>query len=742
MPTPKFEERKKKLFGESNHVATTPKHSTARRPVIREHDEDSDLGPMSPLEFSSSPSNFNRRHGILNEATSMRRESFENVLNDMSLAQKYSLKKLTVNLGSRASCSDDDDLPKNNVTTDIDSEDGVAPLCDSMEKMVTNPPTPITTACVLGDEENYAKQMKTPNESTTASADQMFRGQSFRKTLLLDAETTPNEAEPTAQPSKPPASVDRPKAKTSLVFSEPTIPTKSFYGSSATTNNALFDRFNSSITASSEKKLPIMSIISKFKKQSSTHRKPQPNKRPKWTGPSLWRNGGIHKPMRIKRRPKPIKHSKSAHKTSDATTASSTSVDSIDNHYQRSAKKSSHRSTPNTNKRPQSILKDQNSPQVPVRATGSTSDADSEYEDDDDDENDPLLKDIGILRGTTKDAENDEPEIVTNRKFFKSNANATTKKYQIMSGLSATLKRGNDFKLELPAKRVRRSRGMNFFRFSLLIQFYVNGILISVSHKHISNIIANLQSPKKSNGFMNSTNDNNIGNPNNEPVNPIQPSQMSQIQMNAPPFDAMPPTSATRVDAPTSNENVYRQMIPYNTTDPSKISQQESILELLISNNICNDETFKIFIAEPDLHKDKASAILDELYCVSKLLPEDEGDVVSICEWQPDAGDMAIEYTSPVQAQTVGAISMTDIDQTASVPMSPGTQISTMASTLALGEFPIIPFNFQHFIYRFSSPQIAYQSKRQRQLQKTHRYFQYFVRISMSRNRFAICTLT
>lgn len=118
--------------------------------------------------------------------------------------------------------------------------------------------------------------------------------------------------------------------------------------------------------------------------------------------------------------------------------------------------KISQRITPVTNKRHQSILKDQNLPQISVRATGSTSDADSEYEDDDDDD-DPLLNGIGILRETTKDAENDEP---ANRKFFKSKASTTTKKYQIMNGLSATLKRGNDFKLELPAKRVRRAKGM------------------------------------------------------------------------------------------------------------------------------------------------------------------------------------------------------------------------------------------------------------------------------------------
>lgn len=462
VPTPKFEERKKKLFGDANG---TPRSSsahrsvihdqTARRPVLREFDEDSDLGPISPLESSSSPTNFEQLNGIMNESTSKQRENFENVLNEISIERKYSLKRLTVNLGRKVCIdSDDDNPPKSYVTTDVDSEDGVAPLCVSMEKMATDPPTPITTdASVFCDDQNYAKQMKTPSESTTASAEQLIRGQSFRKALLVNAELTPNEPKRTAQLAKheKAAGIDRPKAKTSLIFNEPTISTKSFYGSSSTTNGTSVNRFGSDIDANDLKKIPMMSIISKFKKQSSTYRKQQSHKRPRWTGPSLWRNGGIHKPMRSKRRSKPTKHSKSERKTLDATTTSSTSVDS-DNNNQRSDK----------SKRHQSILKDQNASQIPVRPTGSTSDADSEYEDDDDDDNDPLLKGIGILQETTKDAENNEPEIPTNRKFFKSKASTTTKKYQIMNGLSATLKRGNDFKLELPAKRVRRSRGMIF----------------------------------------------------------------------------------------------------------------------------------------------------------------------------------------------------------------------------------------------------------------------------------------
>lgn len=94
----------------------------------------------------------------------------------------------------------------------------------------------------------------------------------------------------------------------------------------------------------------------------------------------------------------------------------------------------------------------------------------------------------------------------------------------------------------------------------------------------------------------------------------------------------------------------FRQMIPYNTTDPEKISQQESILELLISNGICNDETFQIFIAEPDSHKEKASRILDSLYCVDTMMP-DEYENDGAIEWVYSVESMPIAQTpDPVVA--------------------------------------------------------------------------------------------
>lgn len=65
-PTPKLSERKKNLFPDVNVTENSP---IIKSPYVRLEriiiEEDSDLGPMSPLEFSSSPSSFNEVHRII-----------------------------------------------------------------------------------------------------------------------------------------------------------------------------------------------------------------------------------------------------------------------------------------------------------------------------------------------------------------------------------------------------------------------------------------------------------------------------------------------------------------------------------------------------------------------------------------------------------------------------------------------------------------------------------------------------
>lgn len=96
----------------------------------------------------------------------------------------------------------------------------------------------------------------------------------------------------------------------------------------------------------------------------------------------------------------------------------------------------------------------------------------------------------------------------------------------------------------------------------------------------------------------------------------------------------------------------YRQMIPYNTTDPAKIDQQNSILDLLVANCICNDETFKIFIAEPELHKERANEILDSLYCLEPA-EFDDAESIQSPAWVDEINAAPVVFATSAESQLV-----------------------------------------------------------------------------------------
>lgn len=133
--------------------------------------------------------------------------------------------------------------------------------------------------------------------------------------------------------------------------------------------------------------------------------------------------------------------------------------------------------------------------------------------------------------------------------------------------------------------------------------------------------------------------------------------------------------SICSVDANSSINNVsfedhkyerYRQMIPYNTNDSEIQRRQETFLDLLITNDICNDENFKIFIMEPELHADEMSRILDQLIVID--------DAAFL-----DSEAMDMNYSLSLDNTDDNLTSIND------VPMSPASQISTMTLGLALG---------------------------------------------------------
>lgn len=97
----------------------------------------------------------------------------------------------------------------------------------------------------------------------------------------------------------------------------------------------------------------------------------------------------------------------------------------------------------------------------------------------------------------------------------------------------------------------------------------------------------------------------------------------------------------------------FKDLLPYKTSDPKIHKRQETLLDLLISNGICTEENFKIFIAEPDAHKEEAANILDELFQI-------ETESFNVDE--------------PTKETTMD-----------DVPMSPASQISCMTLGLVLG---------------------------------------------------------
>lgn len=384
-----------------------------------------------------------------------RRIDFKNILNDSEHNRKYSLKKLTVNLGVRLSKKD---------ISEFNSDDEVEPLCASMEKMSSRSivdaavDTPVQHKDSISDcpdllqTENYAQQMKTPNEPTTANCGDQ-RGISFRKSLIIDSGLTPHEDHNAANSKNDNEAITngRPKAKTSLTFGESTISTKSFYGNNVSTEPT--DR--KPISA-----LSVMSFAELLKKikpksKANSARPKVAHTRPK--GPSLWKHSGDFKRYRQKAR-LIVKQKKRADKVKK--TSEQTNKENDEN------AKNVNNNVPDQNKRLQKILQERSnilnaSREIDWNVTGdgkrikNSRPMESSDEDDDDDENENKNRDE--LQDENVDS-NNGAENVSGRKFFKSKGNNAAKRYRIMSNLNATLKRGSDLKLEVSSKRRKRNQ--------------------------------------------------------------------------------------------------------------------------------------------------------------------------------------------------------------------------------------------------------------------------------------------
>lgn len=91
----------------------------------------------------------------------------------------------------------------------------------------------------------------------------------------------------------------------------------------------------------------------------------------------------------------------------------------------------------------------------------------------------------------------------------------------------------------------------------------------------------------------------------------------------------------------TEEANEFRSRIPFNTTDPQLIEQQNILLEFLISNGICTNENFDIFITDYDNRKSEAEAIMNQ------FIVSDSSDLVS------EASSKTVDDQPTVEEQPV-----------------------------------------------------------------------------------------
>lgn len=180
------------------------------------------------------------------------------------------------------------------------------------------------------------------------------------------------------------------------------------------------------------------------------------------------------------------------------------------------------------------------------------------------------------------------------RKFFKSGKRSSTcKEVHITDNIRASVTNGKIQLMEAPVKK-RQVRVKSATIFSAE-QATVDAILRNLDETIIDEIIES------------------------EPLPPPQP-QAEQEQQSTTQHDPEVMNEVEEVEMldilPADPYAKYRQQLPYQTNDPATMQQQELLLEFLISNNICTDENFKIFIADPDNHKEEATCIVDKLYMV------------------------------------------------------------------------------------------------------------------------------
>lgn len=538
VPTPKMSERKKDLFG-------TNSRSSIINLVI---DEDSDLGPIHPLEYSLSPKSYDvpieRKLSFLingfptqiiekycpltliapvNKHLSDGRLDFCNLMEQLSPAIKNSCR-----------ISQSDNSPRR-ITRSTPST------------RVTQTADMMTDDIVMEKENNAEILLKTPalgNSVTTAPRI------SFRKAVntsdCSNGTDSPKSRKTTQRRNVENKSdaTETPKAKASLTFGE--ISAKCFYGT---------PNVETATKRSPVGRVPIAIKFTKKRATSASNRRYQ-NRGSGARKPIL---GSIRK-LNNKFKPKKVvevdalkKHSQlldRIEKVIDSSKLSTYFKDLQANSFDKDL----------ISGRARNILKE--SAQSPNKSAAHLPMDDKRFRSDD-------------------DSEPEEQEEPTKRKFFKSKSRSTQNRYQVAKGMSATVKRGHGIKLLSPPKKKQK-----------IDDDYDE--LLSI-RKEVLNIVKLLSSADR------------VA-PTNVEKDKENACNVATVEMHSYEMD---------VQNDHSMYDNFRALIPYNTTDPTEIKRQETVLDILIENGICDEQNFKIFISEYEQHKDEAESILNNLFDIS-----------------------------------------------------------------------------------------------------------------------------
>lgn len=162
-----------------------------------------------------------------------------------------------------------------------------------------------------------------------------------------------------------------------------------------------------------------------------------------------------------------------------------------------------------------------------------------------------------------------------------------------------------------------------------------------------------------------------------------------------------PLTAALQPDDPITslaNYNRFARLLPYKTDDPETQQRQETLLNLLYTNNICNEHTFRIFIMAPEQHEADATHILDQMFQLDVVSTsqmndiqlqqhgdndDDNDDPVPMDHCALSDADMQMEpLRLPADDEAVGSAATATAT---ALLMSPASQISTLTGAMDLG---------------------------------------------------------